>query len=103
MRKIVSVLLFFALGISVAIAQSHNVSGRITDESGNPVPFAAIKVKDGKQGTSADANGIFSLRVPANVVLVISSVGFLPKEIAADGDQLTIQLVKTANSIFPGS
>ena len=99
MRKIVSVLLFFALGISVSSAQSHNVSGKITDESGNPVPFAAITIKDGKQGTSADANGLFSLRVPGNVVLIFSSVGFLPKEITANANQLNVQLIKTANSI----
>ncbi|MCU0386786.1 MAG: carboxypeptidase-like regulatory domain-containing protein, partial [Flavihumibacter sp.] len=61
--------------------QQQQVNGRITNAAGEPLPGASIKVKGTTGGTSADANGNFTIAVPANATLIISSIGFEDQEI----------------------
>ncbi|HNP24379.1 MAG TPA: SusC/RagA family TonB-linked outer membrane protein [Panacibacter sp.] len=99
MRKIVSFLFLLLLSASVAIAQSRTVTGKVVDENGNPVPFATIKVKDGKAGVSADANGVFVIKTAMGTSLVISSVGYANKEVSVNSETVTISMVRTQETI----
>lgn len=72
--------------------QQQQITGRITDATGEPLPGASIKVKGATGGTSADANGNFSISVPANATLVISSIGFEDQEIKV-GDRTILNVV----------
>ncbi|CAL1519479.1 TonB-dependent receptor [Chitinophaga sp. MM2321] len=57
--------------------------GRVTDPNGNPLPGVTVKVKDQNKGISTDADGNFILRpAPGNIVLLVSYIGYNPKEIA---------------------
>lgn len=68
-----------------AIAQ-HNVTGTITDDTGDALPGATIKVKDSTTGTVSDNDGTFSLTVPdKNAVLIVSFLGFESREILLNG------------------
>lgn len=62
----------------------RTISGTIVDqETGQPLAAVSVKVKGTKYGTVTDNAGRFSLKVPENqenLVLVISSIGFEPKE-----------------------
>ena len=69
------------LAVIVAQAQIKQLTGKVTDATGAPIPGATIKIKGSKAGTSAGADGAFQLSVPANAILVISGVGFEAKEI----------------------
>ncbi|HEY4196470.1 MAG TPA: SusC/RagA family TonB-linked outer membrane protein, partial [Mucilaginibacter sp.] len=71
-----------------------NISGRVLDVDGKPLPGATIHVKNGSKSTVTDVNGNFKLNgLDANAVLVVSYVGFLNKEVAiTDQKQLTINL-----------
>ncbi|WP_316833311.1 TonB-dependent receptor [Pedobacter nutrimenti] len=61
------------------------VKGKITDKAG-AVPGATISLKsDRGVGTSSDASGNFSLKVPNDGVLVVRSVGYLTKEVPVSG------------------
>ncbi|WP_291910478.1 TonB-dependent receptor [Chitinophaga sp. CB10] len=65
-------------------AQSHVITGVVTDEKGQPVPGVTIAVKGTSHGTVTDAKGAYSLRFPASVkspVLVFTSLGFSAKEV----------------------
>ncbi|OQP58317.1 SusC/RagA family TonB-linked outer membrane protein [Niastella vici] len=54
-----------------------SVSGTVVDSKSNPVPFASVKEKNSNTGTSTDANGKFSLMLPAKGgVLEITYIGF---------------------------
>ncbi|GAB3872762.1 SusC/RagA family TonB-linked outer membrane protein [Hymenobacter segetis] len=59
-------------------AQDRTISGRVTDRSnGQGLPGATVLVKGTTIGASTNADGSFSLSVPANATaLSISSVGF---------------------------
>lgn len=99
MRKIVSFLFLLLLSASVALAQSRSITGKVVDENGNPVPFASVKVKDGKSGVSADANGVFVIKAALGSNLVISSVGYASKEVTVNAETVTIPMVRTQETI----
>ncbi len=82
---------------SDAAAINGMVTGKITDENGVPLQGASVKIKGSRVGTSTDNNGMFSLNVPDNGVLVISYVGFEGKEIAVGSrTEISIQLKPSA-------
>jgi TonB-linked SusC/RagA family outer membrane protein len=62
-----------------------NISGKVTelDANGNlsGIPGVAIREKNGNTGTTTNADGAYSIRVPVGAVLVFSSVGFVSQEI----------------------
>lgn len=85
MRKKLSILsgmliLFFQL----AFAQTIDVSGKVTDESGSSLQGISVKVKGKKVGTTTASDGTFTLKgIASNSVLVISGIGYTEQEIAA--------------------
>lgn len=86
MRKILVFFVVLLLSSTLAFSQNRVVTGQVTDDKGEPVGYATIKVKDGK-GTSADANGNFKIEVKNGAVLQISALGISPKEVKIDASQ----------------
>ncbi|PJJ52960.1 SusC/RagA family TonB-linked outer membrane protein [Hymenobacter chitinivorans] len=58
------------------------VSGRVTQSSGEPLPGVTVLVKGTTIGTSTNSDGTFVLNVPENSTLVFSYVGYLRQEVA---------------------
>jgi TonB-dependent starch-binding outer membrane protein SusC len=59
------------------VAAGHNVTGKITDETGAALPGAVIRVKGTNTGTNANSTGIYSIEVPNDdAVLIFTSVGY---------------------------
>lgn len=70
-----------------------NVTGRIVDEKGNPVPGASVTVKGARTGTSADANGFFTINVPpGNNTLQFSAVGMVTQEQTVSGGYVSVSM-----------
>ena len=92
MRKIVLLLTILVLSSALAIAQTRTITGKVTDEKGDPLGFATVKIKDTKLGTAADANGSFTIKAKTGDVLVVSSTGATEKEVTV-GDENTITVV----------
>lgn len=58
------------------------VKGRVTSERGEGLPGVNVVIKGTQQGTTSDADGIFSVKVAdENTILVFSFVGYLTREI----------------------
>ncbi|WP_285058086.1 TonB-dependent receptor [Pedobacter ginsengisoli] len=58
------------------------ITGRITNENGEPLVGATIRVKNGVSGTSSGAGGNFNIQLPeAGGTLVVSFVGHQSEEI----------------------
>ncbi|WP_421944262.1 SusC/RagA family TonB-linked outer membrane protein [Pedobacter sp.] len=77
-----------------------DVSGRIVDKDGQPIPGATIRVKSGKIATISDSDGRFTIKgVAADDVLVISYQGYTQKEISASASLSSIQLIDAENNL----
>lgn len=85
---------------SVAFAQNNTVSGNVTDNSGEPIIGATIKVKGGAatQGTITDIDGNFSLMVAPGSTLIISYLGCETKEVKAS-DNMKVVLQDNAKEL----
>lgn len=100
MRKIVSLLLVLFLSATVVIAQTHSVTGKVTDENGAAIGYASVSVKNTKTGTSADAEGKFTISAKKGDVLVITAVGFISQEaIVGNQPAITVSLSPTASKL----
>jgi TonB-dependent starch-binding outer membrane protein SusC len=59
------------------------VTGKVTDEKGEPLPGVSILVKGTQIGTSTDTKGQFSLDVPPGEgTLILSYIGYVAQEVA---------------------
>lgn len=69
------------------------ISGVVQDETGAPLPGAAVIVKGTTKGTITDLDGKFSIDVDADAILQISFLGYSLKEIPVIGQStISIQL-----------
>ncbi|WP_431211340.1 carboxypeptidase-like regulatory domain-containing protein [Puia sp. P3] len=66
-------------------AQTKTTTGRITDQQGQPVPFATILIKGTKTAASADADGNFTIKAKPGDILVVSGAGMTAKEASVTG------------------
>ncbi|HVU97494.1 MAG TPA: SusC/RagA family TonB-linked outer membrane protein [Puia sp.] len=98
MRKLHGCLLsiFLLLGIGL-FAQNSEITGKITDPTGSPIPNASIRIKGVKGGTSADVNGEFKIRAAGNATLIASAVGFEPMEIQVNHRTSVTFALRSAN------
>ena len=79
--------------------QQKNITGKVTDNTGKPVPGATVIVKGTTSGSITDENGQYTLNnVSSNSVLVFSFVGMKTVEAKA-GNQSTIDAVLVDESI----
>src|ERR1700676_2793894 len=77
-------LLLFAIYLGHAgslEAQQHIVNCNVTGLDGNPIPSATIQSSIGNVSAVTDENGRFTISVPEDAVLTISSVGFESKDV----------------------
>ena len=90
------ILLLVTIGLH---AQMTQITGKVTDATGTPIPSATIRLKNGKGGTSADLQGAFTLKAPLNAMLLISGIGYEQKEVKVTGATITIQLNTDSRSL----
>ncbi|RIJ48403.1 TonB-dependent receptor [Maribellus luteus] len=82
MKKLLLLVLALFIGVSSVFAQAKQISGTVRAAQDNsPIPGVSVVVKGSTLGTITDADGKFTLNVPANEVLVFSFVGMKSKEI----------------------
>src|SRR5664279_2173605 len=84
MRKLLICLAGSLLFLQTAFSQSIEVTGKISDDKGNPIPGVSIQEKISKKGTTADENGLFKLSVKPGSTVIFSSIGFDKKTLIID-------------------
>ena len=93
MRK--KLILFIGLLFSTVAAFTQTpIKGRIADaKDGSPLPGASVKIKGTNKGTSAGADGTFSIDAKGSVTLEVSMVGFSTKTVkASPGEMVSVML-----------
>lgn len=82
-----------------AFAQDRTISGKVTDENGEPLPGVSVQVKGTFIATSTDLEGNYELSVPEDATLLeFTFLGFVPKEIAI-GEQAAINITLQEGSV----
>ncbi|MEQ9219128.1 MAG: TonB-dependent receptor [Cyclobacteriaceae bacterium] len=67
------------------VVDDISISGKISDENGEPLPGATIQEKGTTNGTITDIDGNYALSVSEEATLVISFVGYEAMEIPVNG------------------
>jgi TonB-linked outer membrane protein, SusC/RagA family/TonB-dependent outer membrane receptor, SusC/RagA subfamily, signature region len=70
--------------------QKKSATGVVKDSKGVPIVGADVMVKGTTIGTITDADGKFTLDVPADAVLVINFLGFTAQEVPAGTDLVVV-------------
>src|SRR5579863_9860198 len=101
MRKnrhfLTGILMLVTMGLHAQLTQ---ITGKVTDATGTPIPSATIRVKGSKGGTSADLQGVFSLKAAANSTLIISGIGYETREVRVGSEgMITVQLAVDTKSL----
>ena len=79
-------------GVTFSIqAQQKDVKGKVSDETGNPLPGASIIIKGLTNGVSTDFDGNFAIKTSIGETLLISFIGYFTKEVKV-GSQSTINV-----------
>lgn len=92
MANVLYVLLLSIIFQGNSYAQERTISGKITDDKGEPLIGVNIFVKGTTLGTVSDNEGKYTLNVPDNeTVLTFSYIGYLEEQIAV-GNQSMINL-----------
>jgi TonB-linked SusC/RagA family outer membrane protein len=89
MKKLLCMVMLLMTGLLQQVyAQDRTISGRVTDRaSGQGLPGATVLVKGTAVGASTNADGGFSLSVPASATtLTISSIGYSSVDQAIGAD-----------------
>lgn len=75
--------------IASQFEQQKEVSGKVTDSSGAPLPGVTVVVKGTTNGTITDFDGNYTLtNVPSEAILVFSFVGMRSQETSVSGKSL---------------
>ena len=83
MKRLLFILL--ALIAGTTLAQAQNVTGRVLDAQGKPLPGASVYWADTTVGTATDLEGSFSLyRVKDNTALVATFLGYTNDTLRVD-------------------
>jgi len=95
MRKFLTLLGAFTLAYVLAFPQTKTLTGRVTDQNGQPVPFATVRVKGTKGGVSANADGEYSIKADPTQTLLISGAGINTLEVVVTtASSMNIQVTR---------
>jgi len=102
MRKFKNLLIAALLISSTAIFAQTKLTGKVVDETNQPLPGASLIVKGTKTGASSDFNGNFTLETAvASGTLQVSFVGYVTTSVSFNGNANlgTITLKPSAESL----
>lgn len=82
-------------------AAKATITGKVTDEKGEPLIGVSVKIKGTTTGTTTDVNGKYSLSIPnAEGTLVFTYIGFDTQEVVIGGKTVINAILQSkANSL----
>jgi hypothetical protein len=71
--------IFLILLIVTLSSRAQIIKGKITNQTGEPIPYATVYIQELKQGTTSNTRGDYEVRLPAGKYTVIyQSLGYEP-------------------------
>lgn len=86
-------------GKSVSNAPKTKITGTILDENGDPMIGATVRLKDGSAVVSTDLNGRFSIEAANGAKLLVTYIGYDPREVNISGNDMTIDMSVSDNQL----
>ena len=86
-KQLLLKLLFCPLLLLISLSSFAQISitGKVSDEKGNPFPGVAVSIKGTTKGANTDINGRYSITAKNTDVLIFTAVGYARQEIAVNG------------------
>lgn len=79
MKKIYLLLFYFI--VPAAVFAQYQLTGKITEANGEPIPFTSVYLKNTQKAVSANAEGVYTLNVDKGMhIVVFKSIGFKTTE-----------------------
>jgi TonB-linked SusC/RagA family outer membrane protein len=76
-------------------AQTVTLKGKVTDEKGEPIAGASVRIKNTSTGSVTNASGLFGLNYTGQGTLVVTAIGFTGKEVKLTGQaQVNVALAE---------
>lgn len=91
MKKLNFLLILFCFVAYNAFAQEQ-VTGNVTDTSGNPLPGASITVRGTSNGTTSDFEGNYRIKAETGSIIVFSYIGYQDKLVEVTSNIINVQL-----------
>ncbi|MBT8280837.1 MAG: TonB-dependent receptor [Muriicola sp.] len=91
MKKDLLLLVFLFVG-SVSLLHSQ-ITGTVRDEDGTPLPGASVVKKGTQVGTTTDFDGNFSIDAIIGDRLIVSYIGYQPREVQVNSTIMSITLI----------
>ncbi|GAB3714311.1 TonB-dependent receptor [Spirosoma flavus] len=101
-HKLVLICALFWVGLIPLLAQTRQITGKVTDETAKELPGVSIVVKGSQRGTVTDANGQYKLSIPDQgpINVTFSFVGYQSQEVnVTDQAILNVSLKPNDNSL----
>ncbi|CAL1516721.1 TonB-dependent receptor [Chitinophaga sp. MM2321] len=102
MKKVVSsiLVLLLLLFTTVSWAQNKSVTGRVTDEKGDPIPGASVFARVTRTAVAANVNGEFRIAIgPGEKMLVITAIGYTQQDVLITDGPLTVALQPSSKEL----
>lgn len=74
-----------------ASAQTRNITGTVTDESGDPMAGVSVVVKGTSTGMATDIDGNYSVKAAKGAVLEFSYIGYMTQSVTV-GERSVINI-----------
>jgi len=96
-KRLLMGMLFVLFFPVLLLAQAKNITGTVTDETGNPLDGVSVSVKNSAKGTTTDVSGKFSISAEPGAHLEFSSVNYETYEVEV-GSQATLAVTLKAKA-----
>jgi TonB-linked SusC/RagA family outer membrane protein len=87
------------LFVQIVFAQERPVSGKVTDNTGLPLPGVNIVIKGTSTGVQTDFDGNYSINASPTQTLVFSFIGMKSQEKSASTTRINIQMQEDAEEL----
>ncbi|MDR1762675.1 MAG: TonB-dependent receptor [Dysgonamonadaceae bacterium] len=98
--QIILCLILLCFPATIFAQKTVNVSGTVTDETGETLIGASVSIKGTKSGTVTDIEGKYKLTCAANATLIVSYIGYEEQEVSVNGRSVVdIQMSSSAHEL----
>jgi len=93
-------LCLFLLAVTQSLAQTHVVTGTVTDKNdGMPLPGVTVSIKGTTTGAQTNVQGKYSIDAPAGTQLTFSFIGYTTQTLTVSGSTLNVILAPVSTQL----